>query len=414
MLTLKKSLLQVISPRMIMVYLLGIISGLPLAYTGTTLQAWLASSKIDLFSIGLITLVGMPYSYKFIWAPLLDRYKPFVPFISHKRKSWVFCFQIILAIILFIMSDLTPVEHIYFIAACGLLIAFVSASQDIVIDAYRTEYLLRDERGIAAASFTFAYRLGMLISGGAGLIIADYYSWKSFFILSSLMMLVGAVVINFLPNTQESHDHPASFITLFINPFKNFLARKYAVTILFFIASYKFAEGYILSLATAFFINGIHLSLTQVGVLFKTVGFFSTIFGAYLAGVLLPRLGLYRSLMLFGIYQALAVLLYVCLAIIGQGYVLTAITVGVEMAASGMSTVALMAYFMSLCDKKFTGTQFAIFTAIMVIGRIISGPMASVVVESFGWAWMFFLGVMISFPGLVLLKKLKPTIELNN
>lgn len=410
MLTLKKSIKQVFSTRMIMVYVLGMISGLPLAYTGTTLQAWLASNNINLLAIGLITLVGTPYSYKFIWAPLLDRYKLFVPFINHKRKSWVFCFQLLLAIILLFMSGLDPIEHLYFVAAAGLLIAFVSASQDIVIDAYRTEYLSSDERGIAAASFTFAYRVGMLLSGGLGLIIADQYGWQCFFILSSLMMLLGAFVTCFLPNTQEANDHPANLLNLFINPFKNFLTRKYALTILFFIASYKFAEGYILSLATAFFLNGVNLTLTQVGVLFKTVGFISTILGAYIAGILLPKLGLYQSLMIFGILQALGTLLYVALAIIGHGYVFTAITVAFEMGASGMSTVALMAYFMSLCDKKFTGTQFAIFTAVMVIGRIISGPLASIIVESYGWAWMFFLGFIISFPGLFLLRRLRASI----
>lgn len=410
MLTLKKSIKQVFSARMIMVYVLGVISGLPLAYTGTTLQAWLTSNHINLYAIGFITLVGTPYSYKFIWAPLLDRYKPFVPLINHKRKAWIFYFQILLAAALFFMSGLNPVEHLYFVAIAGLLIAFVSASQDIVIDAYRTEYLASDERGIAAASFTFAYRVGMLLSGGLGLIVADHYGWQCFFILSSLMMLLGAFVCVFLPKTQEANDHPGNFFDLLINPFINFLTRKHALTILFFIASYKFAEGYILSLATAFFLNGVNLTLTQVGVLFKTVGFISTILGAYIAGILLPRLGLYRSLMIFGVLQALGTLLYVALAMIGHGYIFTAITVAFEMGASGMSTVALMAYFMSLCDKKFTGTQFAIFTAVMVIGRIISGPLASIIVESYGWAWMFFLGFIISFPGLFLLRRLRASI----
>lgn len=411
MLNLKQSLQQIISPRMLMVYILGFVSGFPLAFTASTLQAWLTTSNVSLFSIGLLTLVGLPYSYKFIWAPLLDRYKIPLPLLTHKRKSWIVVFQLLLAGALLFLSKTQPQQQLWLVGCVGLFIATVSASMDVVIDAYRTEYLTGDERGIGAASFTFAYRLAMLVSGGVGLIYVDHHGWPSFFVLCALIMLVGAFVVCFLAKTKEQHDVSGNFIASLISPFKQFLTRKQALTILLFIACYKFAEGYILSLATTFFLNKIHLSLTQVGVLFKTVSFAGVIVGAYLGGVLLPKIGLYKSLMYFGVFQASTCLLYVLLAVVGHGYALTAVTVGLETMSSGMSTTALMVYFMSLCDKRYTGTQFAIFTAVMVIGRVVSGPIAGVVVINYGWAWMFFSGFVISFPALYMLKKLRASIE---
>jgi MFS transporter, PAT family, beta-lactamase induction signal transducer AmpG len=410
MLSLQQSIRQIISPRMLMVYILGFVSGFPLAFTASTLQAWLTTSNVSLFSIGLLTLVGLPYSYKFIWAPLLDRYKIPLPLLTHKRKSWIVVFQLLLAGILLFLSKVQPEHHLLLIGIAGLCIATLSASMDVVIDAYRTEYLRDDERGMGAASFTFAYRLAMLVSGGAGLIYVDHHGWSSFFVLCALIMFVGAFIVCFLSNTKEQHDSSSSFIAFIVNPFRQFLTRKQALTILLFIACYKFAEGYILSLATTFFLSKIHLSLTQVGVLFKTVSFAGVIVGAYLGGVLLPKIGLYKSLMYFGIFQASTCLLYVLLAVVGHGYALTAVTVGLETMSSGMSTTALMVYFMSLCDKRYTGTQFAIFTAVMVIGRVVSGPIASVIVTNYGWAWMFFSGFIISFPALYFLRRLRPNI----
>ena len=198
MLNLQQSLRQIISPRMLMVYILGFISGFPLAFTASTLQAWLTTSNVSLFSIGLLTLVGLPYSYKFIWAPLLDRYKIPLPLLTHKRKSWIVVFQLLLAGILLFLSTVQPEHHLLLVGVAGLCIAALSASMDIVIDAYRTEYLRDDERGMGAASFTFAYRLAMLVSGGAGLIYVDHHGWPCFFVLCALIMLVGAFVVCFL------------------------------------------------------------------------------------------------------------------------------------------------------------------------------------------------------------------------
>ena len=407
MLSLQQSFKQIISPRMLVVYFLGFISGFPLAFTASTLQAWLTMNDVSLLSIGLLTLVGLPYSYKFIWAPFLDRYKLPLPLLTHKRKSWISVLQLLLVAALVLLANVQPANHLYLVGILGCFIAFTSASMDIVIDAYRTEYLIDDERGIGSASFTAAYRLAMLVSGGVGLIYADHHGWPNFFYVSALVMFIGAAVVFVLPTTKEVTDQSTKYFAFLFNPFKEFLSRDYALTILLFIICYKFAEGYILSLATTFFLQKIHLTLTQVGVLFKTVSFVGVIFGAYLGGILLPRLGLYRSLMYFGVFQAVTSLLYVMLAIVGKGYALTAMTVAVETVSSGMATTALMAYFMSLCNKKYTGTQFAIFTAVMVIGRVVSGPMASIVVTQYGWAWMFFIGFIISFPGLLLLRHLR-------
>lgn len=406
----RENLKLAFNKRMLLVYWIGFISGLPLMLTITVLQAWLTSAQVSLTSIGLITLVGLPYTYKFLWAPVLDKVYPTFFRCTHRRKSWMILCQFFLAVIVLSMSFLSPNNHLLLIAILAIAIAIFSATQDIVIDAYRTEYLQPDERGVGSAAFIFSYRLATLVSGGLGLIFADKFGWHSYFIIVLILMMIGVGIVYCLPSTPEKIDNSKGFLDIFVHPFKTFLQQKFAFWILLFIICYKFGDAFTQSLGTAFFLRELHLSLSQVGVLYKTVGFFSTILGAYLGGFLLPRLGLYRALLIFGVFQAFANLAFVALAILGAVPWLVIFSVTLDLGASGMATVALVAYLMALCDIRYTAAQFALFTALMTIGRIGAGPLASVVVEHWGWAIMFAMGFLISLPILALLPKLKATV----
>jgi PAT family beta-lactamase induction signal transducer AmpG len=395
---------------MLLVYWIGLISGFPLMLTITVLQAWVASAHVSLVNIGLITLVGLPYTYKFIWAPFLDKYRFPIFRCTHRRKSWMLVCQICLAMVIFGMAFLSPEHHLWLIAVLAVSVAVFSATQDIVIDAYRTEYLLPDERGLGSAAFIFAYRLATLIAGGLGLIFADKFGWQCYFLCMSAVMVAGVIVVFYLPATRESFNEAHGFFDIFMRPFKAFLKQKMAITILIFIIIYKFGDAFTQSLGTTFFLRELHLSLSQVGVLYKTVGFFSTIIGAYLAGFLLPSLGLYRALLIFGLLQAFANLAFVALAMYGAVPWLVVVAVFLDLGASGMATVALVAYLMALCDIRYTAAQFALFTAIMSVGRVGAGPLASVVVSHWGWVVMFILGFLLSLPSLCLLPKLRKTL----
>jgi len=410
MMTIKEGLKLALNKRMLLVYWIGFISGLPLMLTITVLQAWLTSAQVSLASIGLITLVGLPYTYKFLWAPALDKYYPPLVRCTHRRKAWMMACQFLLAIVILWISFLSPAHHLLLIAILAISIAIFSATQDVVIDAYRTEYLQPDERGMGSAAFIFSYRLATLVSGGLGLIFADKFGWQSYFLCMSALMLMGAVIVYCLPSTAEKIDSAAGFLDVFVRPFKVFLKQKYAFWILIFIIFYKFGDAFTQSLGTTFFLRELHLSLSQVGVLYKTVGFFSTILGAYIGGFLLPTLGLYRALLIFGVLQAFANLAFVALAMYGAVPWLVIFSVTLDLGASGMATIALVAYLMALCDIRYTAAQFALFTALMAVGRIGAGPFASIVVLHWGWAAMFTIGFLISLPILGLLPKLKSTV----
>ncbi|MCD8524574.1 MAG: MFS transporter [Gammaproteobacteria bacterium] len=405
------NLKRVIGPRLWPVYLIGFISGLPLMLTITVLQAWLTSAQVSIVHISLFTLVGLPYTYKFLWAPFLDRYALSLPFcLTHRRKSWLLICQVVLAVIVLSMAYLSPEEHLEFVVGLAVLAAIFSATQDIVIDAYRTEYLLVEERGLGSAAFIFAYRIATLLSGGLGLILADHYGWRMYFIGMSILMLLGAGIVLRLPIVQENIEKSLNFIQTFLQPFRLFLQQRCSVLLLIFIILYKFGDAFTQSLGTTFFLRELHLTLSDVGILYKTIGFMSTVVGAYVGGFLLPTLGIYRSLWMFGLLQAMANVCFVGLAHYGAIKWLIIFSITLDLGASGMATVALLACLMTVCDIRHTAAQFALLTAVMSIGRIIAGPLAGFSVNAWGWECMFILGFLLSLPCFLLLPRLRSII----
>jgi len=398
--------------RLIIVLLLGFSSGLPLALTGTLLQAWFTVSGISIVTIGMLGLIGQPYVYKFLWAPLLDRYIP--PFMG-RRRGWLMITQFGLLITIAAMALGDPKTSPYLLASLALVVAFLSATQDIAIDAYRTDVLTPEERGLGAAFYTGAYRVAMMVSGGLALIAADFWGWRTTYLLMAALMTIGLLASWFgeEPLLDRRHYNPPSICIAIVAPLREFFSRDYAWFLLLAIVLYKLGDALSVSLATPFLIRGLGFSLITVGAIFKGVGLAATLLGVLVGGFLMVRLTIFRSLLLFGILQSAAILTFIQLAIVGKSYLMLVITVFVDNFCNGLGATALVAFLMSLCDHRYTATQFALLSAVAVIGRVFIGPVAGVIVEHFGWVNFFICALLTSLPGLFLLWWLREKIELS-
>ncbi len=389
-----------LNPRTLPILFLGFASGLPLALSGGTLQAWFASENISIVTIGLLTLVGQPYVYKFLWAPLLDRYIP--PFLG-RRRGWIALMQLGLAMAIGAMAFGDPKAHGFTLALLALVVASLSATQDISIDAYRTDILSPQERGVGASFTIIGYRLAMIISGGLALIFAGHYGWQMTYFALALLML-GMVPVTFMSAEPERiHSALLSFKESIVHPFQDFLSRPEAKWCLLFLVLYKLGDAFTVSLSTAFLIKNLHYSLSVVGSVNKIVGIAASILGGLAGGILLTRMSLYRGLLYFGLGQALCSFLFMWLAIIGQNIILLSTTVFADNFFSGMSAVALIVFITSLCNKKFSATQFALFSAIASLSRVFVGPFAGISAAALGWPHFFFISFFVSVPGLWLL-----------
>lgn len=394
-----------INRRFTSVLFLGFFSGLPLFLTSSTLQAWFATAGVSVKQIGLLGLVGTPYLFKFLWAPILDRY---VPPLLGRRRGWILLAQIGLVVALLCIARLSPESHALLMGVVALCIAFFSATQDIAINAYQTELLLPAERGTGAALGIFGYRIAMLISGGMALIFADRWGWQATYTFMAMIMLLGLIVAWYSPAAAEEKP-AATLASAIIDPLKEFMSRDRALLILLGILLYELGSNFVTGLNSTFFIRELHFSLTTVGAAYKVVGFAATVVGLFTGGYLLSKLGLFRSLILFGVVQALASFLYVALALAGKNYGMMLAAVTGEYLGMGLGTAALLAWLMSLCDHRYTATQFALFSALASVGRVLTLPVSGYLVSVMGWPLFFVWGAIAAIPGLLLIVCLKST-----
>ncbi len=401
--TLVEILYQARNPRLLAILLLGFSSGLPLALSGGTLQAWLADVDVDIRAIGWFSLAGLPYTLKFIWAPLMDR---FVPGKLGRRRSWMLLTQIALLISICSMALLTPDSHLKIMGIVAFFIAFFSASQDIAFDAYRTDILPANERGLGAAVSVAGYRLAMLLSGAGALIVADFYGWKSAYLIMGGLMMVGMLTSLFCYQPQEE-SVPASLRAAVVEPFVEFIKRPEAIALLVLIVLYKLGDAFAGTLTTAFLIQSLDFSTSEVGVVNKGFGLFATLFGIFVGGGLMLKIGLFQSLLWFGLLQAITNLGFMLLSIVGKSYVGMMLVIGLENLSGGMGTAAFVALLMALCNHKYTATQFALLSALSAIGRVFVGPPSGELVAIVGWTLFFLVTFVASIPGLLLLLKLK-------
>jgi MFS transporter, PAT family, beta-lactamase induction signal transducer AmpG len=379
---------------------LGFASGLPLALTAGTLQAWLTVVEVDLRTIGLFTLVGLPYTLKFLWAPVMDRFVP--PWLG-RRRGWMIVMQLALVAGIVAMSLIDPTKTPLLLAAMALLVATTSASQDIVFDAYRTDVLKATERGFGAAVSVTGYRIAMLVSGAGALIVSTYLGWgQTYFLIAALMLIgVGATLLS--PEPASPVNIPRNVAEAVWEPVHEFFSRSPALLLLLLIVLYKLGDAFAGSLTTAFLIRGMGFEAAEVGIVNKGLGMVTTIVGALLGGIWMVRMGLFRSLLIFGGLQALSNLTFMLLAWTGKSYPIMVLAVAFENVSGGMGTAAFVALMMSLCDHRYTATQYALLSAMAALGRVFVGPPSGYVVEAVGWVSFFFITFLAALPGLWLL-----------
>jgi len=397
------------SRRIGLLVLLGFASGLPLALTAGTLQAWLAAERVDIVAIGWFALVGQPYTYKFVWSPLMDRYA--LPFLG-RRRGWLLLTQVALAALIALMGALGPGASPWALGTVAFAVAFVSASQDIVFDALRADSLGPEERGAGAAVSVLGYRVAMLVSGGGALILADQgLGWPATYWLMAALMAIGMAAAWLAVEPEAGGARPRTLDEAVVRPFAEFFSREGAVALLALVVLYKLGDAFAGNLTTTFLLRGPGFSLTEVGAINKGFGLAATIVGALAGGALMAKLRLYRALLLFGALQALTNLGFLALAAAGKSYPLMVAVIGLENLCGGMGTAAYVALLMALCDRRFSATQYALLSALSAVGRVYVGPAAGYLVAGVGWQAFFFLTFLIALPGLALLVWMRARIE---
>jgi MFS transporter, PAT family, beta-lactamase induction signal transducer AmpG len=394
-----ETLKKVFSVRMLSMLLIGYSAGLPLLLIGSTLQAWMTDEGVDLTAIGLVSLLGLPYVFKFLWAPLLDRYK--LPFFS-RRKGWMLLFQGLLVLAILGLSFTNPSTDLRLVCIWAFLIALFSASQDVVLDAYRREILPDEELGLGSSLYVTGYRLAMLVSGALALYLADTIPWKSVYHWLALFMTPSILFTLFAPQENQHIPIPANLKVAVVGPLKDFFSRRGSWIMLLFILLYKVGDSMASNMTTPFILD-IGYTKTDIATVAKTFGMGATILGGIIGGTMMLKMSIKGSLVFFGILQAVSTLGFSLLPSFPVSFVALATIIGFENLASGMGTAAYAAYMASLTNKQFTATQYALLTALMGIPRVIlaspTGWMAKVV----GWELFFVICTMVALPGLLLL-----------
>ncbi|MBW2570546.1 MAG: AmpG family muropeptide MFS transporter, partial [Deltaproteobacteria bacterium] len=370
---------------MITALLMGFSCGLPLLLTITVLQAWMKEEGVDLTVIGLMALVGLPYTLKFLWAPFLDRYT--LPFLG-RRRGWLLTAQLFLFFSIIGLGLTDPGGHPWMVAFAALLVTFFSASQDIVVDAYRREDLPDEELGLGSSFYINGYRVGMLLASGGGLILADHVSFSTVYLIMAACMLPGVLTTFFAPEPEIAAGTPESLKDAVLCPLIDYFSRKGALWILAFILFYKIGDTMASAMTTPFYLD-IGFSKTEIGAVVKLFGFWATIIGSLIGGVLMLRQGIYRSLWIFGFLQALSTAGFALLARIGHSISALSAVIAFENLSSGMGTAAYVAFMASITNKKFTATQYALLSSLMGVPRVLASAPTGFFAKSFGWENFF-------------------------
>jgi PAT family beta-lactamase induction signal transducer AmpG len=400
-----------LNKRMLICVFIGFTSGLPLFTLVYLVQAWLRTEGVNLKEIGLFALIQFPYTWKFIWAPLMDRYVPRLPgWRPGRRRGWMIVTQLLVAVAIGALGFVSPKDQIWTVAALTALVAFFGASQDIAIDAYRRELLADTEQGLGNAVFVNAYKIAALVPGSLGLILADHLPWSTVFLVTAAFMLPGMVLTLVVKEPEVHGTPPKNLRDAIIQPFREFIARdgwRTAMLILGFIFLYKLGDTMATTLSTSFFLD-IGFNKTQIGVIAKTVAFWASLAGGIVGGVWLMKIGISRGLWIFGVLQIVSTLGFAWLAKIGPSPVALAALYGFETFATGLTMAAFVAYIASTTDPRYTATQFALFTSLASVPRTLASASSGFVVAQTGWFEYFMICAALSIPGMLLLPKIAP------
>jgi len=393
-------------PKMAILLLFGFSSGLPFYLTSKTLQAWMTTAHVDLATIGFFSLVTLPYSLKFVWAPVMDRYIP--PFLG-RRRGWVLITQILLLLSIAAMALHDPARGLEMLAINAIAITFFSASQDISLDAYRTDVLQDREMGAGAAVFVLGYRIAMISTGALAFFLADRIQWPAVYVVLSTLLVVGIATTFIAPEPVLSDAPPKSLFEAVVLPFADFFQRvgPRAVLVLVFIVVYKYSDSLAGSMTTPFLLQA-GFSQSEVGAVFLGVGVIATIAGVVVGGAVMGKVGINRALWLFVVFQGLSNLTYYGLSLSGKNHAFMVAAIITENFGLGLVSAGMTAYIMEMCNKRFTATQFALLSSLMAASRDILVAPAGKLVESTGWPGFFLLTVAMAIPPLVLLPFIAP------
>lgn len=385
--------------------LLGFSSGLPLALSGATLQARLTTEGVPLAELGWLTLIGLPYTLKFLWAPWFDRWR--LPWLG-RRRGWILLSQGLTALLIFYLGQLSGTAPHWLLGTVAVALALASATQDIVVDAYRTDVLPSAARGLGASVAALGYRLAMFCAGALALIWAAQQGWRFSYEVMALLMGVGmiATLVAREPDPVEAAQQDG-----LLAPWRDYWLRPAAASLLGLVILYKLGDALAFALSSAFLLRGLGFDLVQVAWINKGVGLGATLLGSFMGGALMMRWGLFASLWRMGWIQGLSTLAFVGLAAWGHHLSAMVAAVFLENFTSGMGTAAFAALLMALCNPRYSATQFALLSALAALGRVVIGPLAGWLAQWAGWEGYFLVATLLALPGLWLLKSLRQSIE---
>ena len=396
--------------KMLTCIFLGFSSGMPLFVLISLVPAWLRSNHVDLATIGLFALVGLPYTWKFVWSPLMDRFE--LPFLG-RRRGWAVLTQLGLLLSIGVLGQFDPSTSLGPIVWIVFAVALFSASQDIVLDAYRRELLADDELGTGTSFWINAYRLSGLVPGSLALILADHLPWTAVFWITGLFMLVGIITTLTIKEVSDDALAPRTLREAVIDPFVEFFSRDGIVAglaILAFLFLYKLGDNMATALATPFYLD-MGYSKTEIGTVAKFAGLWAVIAGATIGGLVMLKLSINRALWLFGFVQMFTILPFVWLSQAGHTLMGLFVVVSGEYLAVGLGSVALTAFMARETSKAFTATQFALFSSLIAVPRTFANASTGFIVEAVGWTQFFVICTIVAIPGMLLLLKVAPWTE---
>lgn len=381
-----------------LILLMGIASGLPLALTGGTLQAWMTESGADLKAIGLTAYFGTPYAIKFLWAPIVDRFNLFG---IGRRKSWMYFSQVLLITSTVILGHLNPSNNLIMVSIFALLISFFSATQDIVLDAWRRDFLPPENFGIGNSVHITGYLFSMRIIGGAlGLWMADHYTWDSVYNIMAVILGLGLMATYFCEEPQFNA-LPRNFKETVIEPFTDFFSKKGAITFLVFIFLYKIGDNMAAQLNMPYYLK-MGFTKTEIAAVTKILGWISLAAGGIIGGIWMSRIKLTTALFIFGTFQAASTFAFVLLEVFGKNNSVLSFVIGFENFTAGMGTAAFAAFMATLTNVRFSGTQYALLTSFMRIPGIVIAGLTGVLAERLGWFNFYTFCALIAIPGIIL------------
>lgn len=395
------------SPKMLAILVLGASSGFPNQITESVLQAWLKDSGATNTTIGILSYVALPYLLKFLWAPAIDRYP--LPLFG-RRRGWILVMQLALAATIAMYAVQDPTASLGPIAICAAFIVFFSATQDIAFDAYRTDVAEPSERGLAAAANNLGYRTTAWVASAFALVVADYFGWRPALLILAAVMAAFCVATIFAPEPEYRYAPPRSLRESVATPLKELLGTPSAVALIALILLFKVGDAFALRLFTPFMMD-VGFTKTEIALVLKALFTASAVVGAILGGIWMVKLGLLRSMLIFGVLQALSNLLYYALALSGKSYPLMVAAVTIDNVAGSMGNIASVALIMALCDVRFSAFQYALLSAIALTPRYLLGGPAGWIADNAGWDAYYVVSFVIALPGLALVWFMRKQID---